>query len=171
MTPARQSVIVAIFLVLATVFQGTAAHAIAIKHAEPDFPLIVLACGANLIGGNYAIGLAVWTGLLEASMVAQFVGTYLASRTLAGAFAGSLKQSVIRDSVIVPPLIVFFTTLLAHLIYAAMNPHSWLGHTHTWVRIVGGQLLYNTALSYPVYYLLRRCNIGLPKDNPFGRVP
>ena len=171
MTPARQSLIVAAFLLLASVFQGNLAHAIVIHRAEPDFPLIVLACGANLIGDNYAVGLALWTGLLNAVMLPQYMGSCLVSRTLAGAFAGGLKSSVIRDSVVVPPLIVFFTTLVAHLVYAAMNPHSWLHHASQWAHEVGGQLIYNTLLSYPVYYLLRRCNVGMPKDNPFGRVP
>lgn len=171
MTPGRQAFIVAIFLVLATVFQGIVAHAITIKGAEPDFTLIVMACGATLIGGNYALGLSLWAGLLEAAMLSQFVGSYLASRTLAGAFAGGLKRSVIRDSLVVPPLIVFLTTAVANLIFAVMVPHSWLHHAHQWTRAVIGQLIYNTVLSYPVYFLLRRCRIGQPKENPFGRLP
>jgi len=171
MTPARQSLIVAFFILVAAVLQGNLAHAIAIQRVEPDFPLIVLACGANLIGGNFAVGLALWTGLLEATMLPQYLGSYLASRTLAGAFAGGLKSSVIRDSIVVPPLIVFFSTMVAQLIYAAINPHSWLHHAHQWVHSMVGQLIYNTVLSYPIYYLLRRCHVGLPKENPFGRVP
>jgi rod shape-determining protein MreD len=171
MTPGRQAFIVAIFLIFATVLQGIVAHAIMIKGAEPDFTLIVLACGATLIGGNYSVALAVWAGLLDASMLAQYIGSYLASRTLAGAFAGGLKSSVIRDSLVVPPLIVFLTTAVAHLIFAAMVPHAWLHRAHQWSHEVLGQIIYNTILSYPVYFLLRRCHVGQPKENPFGRIP
>lgn len=171
MTPGRQALIVAFFLVIATVFQGRLAHAVIIKGAQPDLPLVFLACGGSLIGGNYAVVLALWTGLLEASMVAWYFGSLLTSRTLAGAFAGGLKRSVIRDSLVVPPIIVFLTTAVAQLVYAVMVPNAWVHHAHEWVRSVVGQLLYNTALSYPVYFLLRRCGIGRPKENPFGRVP
>jgi rod shape-determining protein MreD len=164
MTRGRQTLIVALALVLATVLQGRFAHLIAIKGAQPDLPVIVLACGAILIGGSNAIGLAVWAGLLEAAIFAFWFGSYMTSRTLAGAFAGSLQRSVIRDSIVVPPLVVFATTVVAEFVFAAMVPPIWLHHAHRWIRTVLGELVYNTVLAHPVYLLLRRFGVGQSRD-------
>jgi rod shape-determining protein MreD len=171
MTPGRQTFVVALALIAAAVLQGRLAHIIAIKGAQPDFPLIVLACGATLIGGSSAIGLAVWAGLLEATMFGMWFGSVLTSRTLAGAFAGSLQRSVIRDSVVVPPLVVLATTVVAEFVFAAMVPSSWLHHVHRWARNVMGEIVYNTVLSHPVYLVLRRLHVGQPRENSFARVP
>jgi len=169
MTPGRQTFVVALVLIAATVLQGRLAHIISIKGAQPDFPLVVLACGATLIGGSNAIGLAVWAGLLEAATFGMWFGSVLTSRTLAGAFAGSLQRSVIRDSVVVPPLVVLATTVVAEFVFAAMVPSSWLHHAHRWLRTVVGELVYNTILSHPVYALLRRFGVGQPRENSFAR--
>jgi rod shape-determining protein MreD len=169
MTPGRQTFVVALALVVATVLQGRVAHVISIKGAQPDFPLIVLACGAILIGGGNAIFLAVWAGLLEAATFGVWFGSCLTSRTLAGAFAGSLQRSVIRDSIVVPPLVVLATTLVAEFVFAAMVPSSWLHHAHRWAHTIIGELVYNTILSHPVYALLRRCGAGQPRENSFAQ--
>ena len=51
MIPARHVLLVAVLIWLAAIGQGRAAHAISIRGAQPDLPLIVLACGSLALGG------------------------------------------------------------------------------------------------------------------------
>ena len=165
MIPARQVALVAFFLLIAAVLQGRGAHAIALRGAEPDFILVALACGATLVGGPRGAGLGFWAGLLTAALVPGTSGTFLVSRTLAGAFAGWLHGSVIRDSVVVPPLVGLSTTLVAELVYVLMAPTH---HLRAWAVARGGELLYNAVLALPLYFLMRRLHIGRQREDPFA---
>ncbi len=165
MIPTRQVFLVALLLLLAAVLQGRVAHAIQVRGAQPDLPLVGLACGGTLLGGPRGAGLGFWAGLLTAALVPGTVGSFLTSRTLAGAFAGRLQGSVIRDSVVVPPLVTFATTLIAELIYVLMAPTH---HLRAWAAARGGEILYNTLLALPVYSLMRRLHIGHRREDPFA---
>ncbi|MCW3059930.1 MAG: hypothetical protein JWQ02_1751 [Capsulimonas sp.] len=168
MTPGIQTVVVVFCLLFAHVLQGRVAHAIEFRGAHPDLPLIVLACGATLLGGARGTAVGLWSGLLTASIAGVNYGSLLASRTIAGAFAGNLQRSMLRDSIIVPPLIVFSTTVVAEFIYAVMAPNAWLHHWRLWMRQTGGEVAYNMVLSYPIYFLLRRIRIGHKVEDPFA---
>lgn len=165
MIPTRQVFSVALLLLLAAVLQGRAAHAIEIHGAQPDFLLIVLACGGTLLGGSRGAGLGFWAGLLTSALIPGTVGSFLTSRTLAGAFAGWLQGSVIRDSIIVPPLVTLATTLIAEVIYELMAPSH---HLRAWAAARGGEIVYNALLAPPVYFLMRRLRIGHQREDPFA---
>jgi rod shape-determining protein MreD len=165
MTPARHIFLVAAFLLLAAVLQGRVAHAIEIRAAEPDLVLVVLTCGGTLLGGEAAIILGFWAGLLTAALFPDTIGSYLASRTIAGAFAGWLQGSVIRDSIAVPPLASLATVFVAECTYALMTPTHDL---HVWLVVRGGEMLYNALLAVPVYALLRRLHVGRRREDPFA---
>lgn len=165
MTLMRQVIIVAALLLLAAVLQGLLAHTIAIDGAEPDFLLVTLACGGALVGGARATILGFWAGLLTAALIPAAFGSYLASRTIAGAFAGWLQGYVIRDSLIVPPLATFSTTVLAELIHVLMAPTH---HPAAWAAARGGEVVYNTLLALPIYWLMRWLRIGREREEGFG---
>lgn len=165
MTAARQIILAAVLVCLAAVLQGRGAHALRVGQAQPDFVLIALGCSATLLGGARGIALGFWSGLLTASLNPGTFGTYLASRTLAGAFAGWLQGSVIRDSVVVPPLALLATTLVAEVISVLMAPTH---HLRLWALQVGGETLYNMLLALPVYFLLRRLGVGRQREDPFA---
>jgi rod shape-determining protein MreD len=168
MTPRRQALIVAVAMLIAAILQGRVAHAIAIRSAEPDFVLIVLACGAILNGTEQGAFLGFWGGVLTASLSTVNFGTYLASRTIAGALASSLQQLMIRDSVLVPPLIVLITTLVAQIVYSLMAPSMMVHHFKLWSHAIGGSALYNCLLAFPVYWFFRRLSAGYNKETPFA---
>lgn len=171
MTPARQSWIVAVFLVLAAILQGRAAHGLNIRGAQPDLPLLVLTCGATLVGNPRAALLGLLAGLLQAALLPLNVGSEMASRTLAGAFAGALGRIVIRDSVLTPFLVVLAATLTGEGIYLLLAPTQFLqswASVRVWAVGVGGEALYNTALALPVYFLMRRLRVGDVPEDPFA---
>lgn len=165
MSAARQIATAAVLLCLAAVLQGRGAHALRLGAAQPDFVLVVLGCAATLLGGARGVGLGFWAGLLTAALSPGTFGTHLASRTLAGALAGWLHGSVIRDSVVVPPLVLLATTLVAEAIAVLMAPTH---HLRLWAAQVGGETLYNMALALPVYFLLRRLGVGRQREDPFA---
>lgn len=171
MTPVRQSLLVAVFLVLAAVLQGRAAHGLNIRGAQPDLPLLVLACGATLVGNPRAALLGLLAGLLQAALLPLNVGSEMASRTLAGAFAGALGRIVIRDSLLTPLLVVLAATLVAEGVYLLLAPGQFLqswASARAWALGAGGEALYNTALALPVYFLLRRLRVGDVREDPFA---
>lgn len=170
MTSGRQTFLVSILLLIAAGLQGRVAHAIVINHAQPDFILIVASCASILIGGEYAVIIGFLAGLLQASLIDQYVGSFLTSRTLAATFTGTLKRLVIRDSLLVPPITVFITTVVSELLMAAMAPSIWLHNIRYWGRCCLGEIIYNVILSYPVYYLMRKLSVGYLKEDPFGRI-
>ncbi|MGO8670206.1 MAG: rod shape-determining protein MreD [Capsulimonadaceae bacterium] len=169
MVPAsRQVFVVCLMLVVAAVLQGRVAHAIAIKGAQPDFPLVVLACGSTLLGGDAAVYVALWAGLLQSALLGMYVGSIMTSRTVAGAFAVGLNQVVIRGNVaVVPPVVAFTITLASELIFGAMVPPAWMHHARRWFQALLGESVYNAALAYPVYWFMLRVHIGAGEDE-FG---
>ena len=170
MIPVRHVLLVAGLVWLAAVFQGRAAHALSIHGAQPDFPLIVLACGALLLGSARGTLLGFWAGLLAAVSLPQTFGSLFVSRIAAGAFAGSFGRNLIRDNVIVPPLVVLAATLLAELISVLMAPGEAVHHVRRWLWQTGGELIYNTLLALPVSLILRLCHVGRVTADPFGRL-
>ena len=169
MIPARHVLFVAGLVWLAAVIQGRAAHALSIHGAQPDFPLIVLACGALLLGSTRGALLGFWAGLLAAVTLPLTFGSLFAGRIAAGAFAGSFGRNLIRDNLIVPPLVVLAATLLAELVSVLMAPGLAVHHVRRWLWLLGGTGLQH-LLALPVSLLLRLCRIGRITADPFGRL-
>lgn len=158
--------VLAVFV--AAIAQGRLSHALHICWAQPDFPLLTLACAGVLLGGNQATFLGLWTGLLTAAMIPGTFGTLLTSRVLSGTLAGYLSRFVIRDSVLVPPLVTLLVTGTAEVVRVLMAPGLSLHPIHLWLEKVGGEMLYNALLSLPVYFLLRRLGLGVVQPDSFG---
>ena len=77
---------------------------------------------------------------------------------------------MIRDNLIVPPLVVLAATVLAEFLYVLMAPGLAVHHVRRWAGLVGGEVLYNTLLALPVYLLLRLLQVGRQREDPFGRL-
>lgn len=159
--------IVLLFLVLvAAIVQAGFSEDITIGRAHPDFILVFALCGGVLTGPVRATFAGLWAGLLTAILCDVNFGSLLASRTLAGILAGWLHHHVIRNSVVVPPLVALAGTLAAECIYYLMAPSHDL---RIWLRSVGGEALYNMALSFPIYFGLRAIGMGPEPVSPFER--
>ncbi len=170
MIPMRHVFLAGLIVWLAAVLQGRLAHALSVHGAQPDLPLVALACGALLVGSARGAALGFWAGLLAAAAFPQTYGSLFVSRILAGAFAGGFGRSLIRDNLIVPPLVVLAATILAELLYVLMAPGLAVHHARRWAELAGGEALYNTLLALPIYLLLRLLRVGRQRDDPFGRL-
>lgn len=162
----RRFFILIALVLFAAIIQAGYGHDLSVDRAQPDFILVVAICGGVLTGPVRATFTGLWAGLLTAVLSDINYGSLLVSRTAAGIFAGWLHNHVIRDSVVVPPLVVLGGTLIAEVIYFLMAPTRDL---HWWVRMVGGEALYNMALSFPVYFGLRAIGMGPEPVSPFER--
>ena len=169
MIPVRQVVLAAFLIWLAAVLQGRVAHAVSIRGAQPDLPLVVLSTSAILVGSMRGTLLGFWAGLLAAVSLPAAYGSMFAGRVAAGVCAGSLGSSLIRSNVLVPPLVTLLASLAAEIVSALIDPSRALHHSHLWLIQTGSEILYNTVLALPVFLLLRFCRIGQLRDDPFGQ--
>ena len=169
MIPARQIVLAAFLVWIAVILQARVAHAVSIRGAQPDFPLVVLSGCAMLVGSLRGSLLGFWTGLLAAASLPAAYGSVFASRIVAGTLAGSLGSSLIRSNFLVPPLVTLAANLLAEIVCALIAPGPALHHSRWWLAQTGSEVLYNTVLALPVFWLLRLCRIGQLRDDPFGQ--
>ena len=170
MIPARHVLLVAFLIWLAAVGQGRAAHALSIRAAQPDLPLIVLACGALPLGSARGALLGFWAGLLTAAASPLTYGSLFVSRIAAGAFAGGFGRGLIRDNLIVPPLVVLAATGLTEGLGALIAPGAAVHDVRHWLWTLGGEMLYNALLAVPVSLLLRLFRVGEVTADPFGRL-
>lgn len=162
----RRFFILLVLVLLAAVLQAGFSEDVTIGRAHPDFVLVVAACGGVLTGPVRATFTGLWAGLLTAILSDVNYGSLLVSRTVMGILAGWLHHHVIRDSIVVPPLVALAATAVAEIIYFLMAP----SHGITiWLRSVGGEALYNMALSFPIYFGLRAIGMGPEPVSPFER--
>ncbi|MGI4790152.1 MAG: rod shape-determining protein MreD [Janthinobacterium lividum] len=170
MIPNRQMFLAAFLIWIAAILQGRVAHAISIRGAEPDFPLVVLSSSAILVGSTRGSLLGFWAGLLAAVSLPSVYGSLFVSRIVAGAFAGNLGSSLIRANLLVPPLVTLAATVLAEMICMLMAPGPALHHSRRWLIQTGSEILFNTVLALPVYLFLRLCRVGHLREDPFGQL-
>lgn len=170
MTSVRHFLIAALLLWLAAVGQGRLAHAVSLGGMQPDFRLVVLSCGALLVGRKGGTWLGFWAGLLTAVSFPPAYGSLFVSRIAAGLFAGTLGRSLIRNNFLVPMLVTLVTTLLAEMLTTLMAPRYALHHLHHRVFLFGGELLYNALLAFPVSLLLRGLQVGVVPEDVYGKL-
>src|SRR5579883_1807411 len=160
----RRFLLLLTFVLVAAILQAGFGNDVSVMKAKPDLILVVAACGGVLTGPVRATLTGLWAGILTASLSPVNYGSILVSRTLMGILAGWLHHHVIRDSIIVPPLVVLVGTVTAEVIYFLMAPTH---NIHAWAKLLGGEILYNMALSFPIYFGLRAIGMGPEPVSPF----
>lgn len=140
-------------VVLASVLQGTFAPAMSIANAYPDFPLLVLATLALWTNPSVAGWAGFTTGLIEASMLDQQVGSLIVSRTLGAALVALLPMVIaprrVASVLLASALILVVCQGLLFLLAPSVGGTTFWGTT-------GRTMVYNTVLALLVYGLLRR---------------
>jgi cell shape-determining protein MreD len=163
-----RGVLLALIFIVAAIAQGAWGWHAGILWARPDLLLIVAVCVGVLLGPVSGVFAGFGAGLMMAVLAGINYGSFFVSRVITGTLSGWLQGTVIRDSILVPPLTVFFATFLCEGLYFLMAPD--LHHLRWWVRMVFGEALFNMVLSLPVYFGLRALGYGLDED-ALGYVP
>jgi rod shape-determining protein MreD len=168
MTTRQYWLLIAIIL-LSVWLQACLSNRISVLHGKPDFVLTTIVCIAVLTGTTNSVLLCVWGGFLTAVLAGFNYGSILISRLVTGAVAGLLRQHVIQDSIVVPPLTVFLATWICEGLYFLMAPN--LHGVHWWLRMVLSESFYNSVLAVPIYFGLRLIRFGTNLEgayNPFA---
>ncbi|MCS6924159.1 MAG: hypothetical protein NZM10_07280 [Fimbriimonadales bacterium] len=138
---------------LAAVAQGVWAPSLRIGWATPDFPLIVLACLAMFTNPNTAAWAGFLTGLLHASVLEQFVGSLIVSRTLAATVVAYLPLLLSKGHWLsVVPAVAALTLLAQGLLYLAAPT---VDGGAFWLTTLAS-MVYNMGLAIPIGWIIQR---------------
>ncbi len=140
-------------VVLASVLQGTVAPSLSVANAYPDFPLLVLAYLALWTNPSVAGWAGFTTGLIEASMLNQQVGSLTLSRTLGAAIVAFLPMVIAPRRVASVLFATPLTLILCQGLLFLLAPS--VSGTAFW-STVGRTMVYNTVLGLLAYGLFRR---------------
>jgi LytS/YehU family sensor histidine kinase len=163
MNARRLGTVLAVVLTSA-ILQAVCGPLVQIHGARPDFVVVFIACCGALSGPIGGMAAGFWGGLLSAALVDTYSGSLLVSRLASGAVCGWLQQMVVRDSLVVPPLVTLAGTLAAEAVTLVMTPES---RAHGWIRVLFGAALYNMVLSIPAWLLLRKLGLSSVPKHPF----
>ena len=144
-----------LFILVAFVFVVHAAFGpdLRVGDARPDLTVTAMLVAAQFSGPNTGAALGFFAGLLEASYVSIFVGSFLFTRTLAGYAIGALEERVYRENVLVTVAIVALGTLFIQASFYVVAPQH---HAVQYFTRALWQTAYNSALSIPFFYVFRR---------------
>jgi rod shape-determining protein MreD len=157
------------FLLLgaAAVLQMTCAYDLSIGPARPDFILTTIACLAAFEEETTGAVFGAWGGLLMGSVMGGLTfGSYLISRTVAGAVCGLFGDRTLNSRTVVGILAAFLGTLCGECLFYVMAP------THRvlqWAERVLLECLYDALLAAPLTLLLRRVLLAAPRPDRLGR--
>jgi hypothetical protein len=143
-------------LLAAALVQLGLVGSIGIRGVRPDLLLATALLSAMFSEANGSAALGFFAGLIHACFAAPPLGGFgslLVSRTLVCFGVGWLEERIYRDNGLLAVVIVGAGTLLTEGVYFILSPQR---HLVLWARSVGGITLYNVALAYPLYLLLRR---------------
>ncbi len=140
-------------LLAAFILHASIGGAIAVRGARPDMALTTLLVSCLFVGSNTGSVLGLFAGLLEASYTNRFVGSIMVSRTLTGWLIGALEERIFRDSLLMAIAVSFLGTLASESLFFLFAPQP---HVLRWLFRTLESAAYNTALSIPLYYLIRR---------------
>ena len=146
----------AVALPAAAVVQLAFVGSIGIRGVRPDLLLATALLSAMFSEANGGAALGFFAGLIHACFAAPPLGGFgslLVSRTMICFGVGWLEERIYRDNGLLAVVLVGLGTLLTEGVYFILAPQQ---HLVLWVRSVGGTTLYNVALAYPLYLLLRR---------------
>lgn len=151
---ATRTLLLALIVLVATALQSAVVPHLAVRGARPDLPLVITVI-LGLVGGpitGMAVGFS--TGLLLAALDGGSPGASAALSTLVGYLAGGLRARIFVEHWAVPLLAVAVLTFAAQGARGLLwRPEGW-----TWpagLSALGGSTLYNAALAYPAFALLR----------------
>ncbi len=144
-------------LLVTFLLQVTLAQEINVGKIKPDFILVVTVSVALFEGPTRGAVFGFWGGLLEDIFTTGFLGVAAFAKTLAGFFAGELKNRVASSSVLWPMIIVFFFTIAGELVkFVAWSMVGWEGRPSFRFGVIAGIALYNMLITLVVYPIVKR---------------
>ena len=158
---AARIIVLALVALAATAVQSAVVPHLALLGVRPDLPLILTACIGLVAGPIPAMGVGFAGGLLTGALDGGSPGLAAAFLTLVGYLAGALRGRLFVEHWAIAAAVVGLLSLGAQGGRALVSwPQGW-----PWWQLAAGMAggaLYNAALAYPAYALLRRARGLLP---------
>lgn len=142
-----------LLLLLASALQSSVAHRLYAAGGQPDFPLTVALVAAALGGPSAGAIFGFGAGLATGALAGDTVGTWVVSRTLAGAATGNAVTRWLRPGVLIAVAATVAGTWLAGLLTALSFPRLGFGRVLAATLVASG---WNLLFALPVAALLRR---------------
>jgi len=157
-----QYLVVAGFLIVSVLVEGRWGHQLVFHGARPDPCVVVVGASASLLGWRRGAVFGLIGGLLSAALVPVNFGTQIISYTLGGVITGWIPVFIAADSPAISPVAGIVCTATVGISSMLMAPSH---HLHVWALHFVGELVLNTVLTIPIFYLLRFLRIGI-KQRP-----
>jgi rod shape-determining protein MreD len=156
--PTWQEIVRLVIVLLAAVLlQAVIAPHLRVLGANPDFILIAMVCVALLMGAEVGAVFGFLAGVMGAVALVEPLGLSAFVLVLVGFFAGRYAETADLPSGMAPILVVFATTLIANLLFAAAQfllarevPLGFFAG-----RVLAPALVFNTLLAAPSYIVVQ----------------
>ena len=140
------------------IFLGFVLHAayatdLKVHGVTPNLAVCCLLVFSLFFGPNAGAVMGFCTGLMEASFVADYVGSFIVTRTIAGFAVGALEERIYRDNAFVAVIATVAGTLLIAGCFFLFAPQPYALQYFT--RALN-ESLYNGAVALPLYLVVRR---------------
>lgn len=156
--PSRPAILwLILFLLVAAGLQSVFSARLMFFGGQPDFLLALTLTAALLSDASTGAIIGVVAGLLSGSLSSHAVGTFMASRTLAGFVAGGFTARLYGANLGVTLLGVFVGSVAAEIIFGLAAPRLTFMH---WVQSTLIGAVMNSLIALPLSLLLRRLGWG-----------
>lgn len=147
-----------LLLIFAAALQCVFANSVGIRGGRPDFVLTVALLASQFFGANEGAGTGCFAGLLTAACASPpphlgGYGSTIVSRTITCFVIGWLEERIFRENIMIATATVAVGTIATELLFFAFDPHF---RVLLWMRGVGLEVVYNSAIAVPLYFIVRR---------------
>ncbi len=143
----------ALLIAIGFIFHSAYARDFQIHGVTPNIAVCVLLVLSLFFGPNAGAAMGFCTGLMEASFVSDYVGSFIVTRTLAGFAVGALEERIYRDNAFVAIIAVVAGTLLIAGCFFLFAPQP---HAVTYMTRALNESIYNGVIALPLYLVIRR---------------
>lgn len=153
-------------LFICACFQGTLLNGISILGVTPNFFIIYVSIVCFLAYKHDGIIVSVIFGFILDVLTARYIGVYTVLFLIAAYFVSSLSEKVFNEprfyvQAIITFVVSVFVNSLYYLIVFFITRNYSFGYS-TYIVLL--EAVYNTALSIPVYFIVKCITRGFYKD-------
>lgn len=150
--------ILAILPGLALLLQSTVLSPYSIQGVVPDIVLVLVICHAMFQSSGRSMVYGIYAGLLEDLFSARIIGINAISKALTAYLISRLQLRLFQDNFLVGLLAVLIGTVVnVGLSFCILYLTAGIFHVHHNILAYGlYQILYNSILAIPIYYLFYR---------------
>ncbi|MFW6007354.1 MAG: rod shape-determining protein MreD [Halanaerobiales bacterium] len=152
----KRSYILILILIIMLLLQITVFSFYPMTEVKPDLLLVVVVISSLLYGSEVGMKTGFGAGLLQDIFLGRIFGEYTIIKIVIGEITGIIEKKVYKGNLIIPPLIIFITTIIQEFIIilfiqkTVINIH----YLNIMIKFIFPVALYNSIIGlflYPVF--------------------